>query len=44
MMFTGALQSEFVDREEAFESLAVKIIAWLDLYWTLRKLPALSHT
>ena len=37
MMFTTILQSEYVDRDEAFESLATKIVAWLELYWTLRE-------
>ena len=37
MMFTSILQSEYVDRDETFESLANKIVAWLELYWTLRE-------
>ena len=42
IMFANVLQSDWMDTDEAFESLSLLIVGWFELYWTLR-LSALSH-
>jgi hypothetical protein len=38
ILFINIMQSQQVDKDEAFQSLARKILSWLDLNWYLRTL------
>ncbi len=41
VLMTNILRSKIFDNDRHFEALCLKIIGWLDLRWTLRKLISL---